>query len=227
MIAFIAMQTIASTYVRTPQGRVTAFSATTRLPAHLKTLLQAIDGRTPSGVLAARLSGLGNVAQWLGQLETAGLIEDKHATARSSGFGQDSDQIWGHSRAPAPRPALHVVPPTPGISALGLLAAAAPRADAWQATATGDLEDNMPSRSMETILADLTQQVADEMATFVLTYLPNQAFHLLRELETLRSPVQLRAMLPSYEMLVQSVGHAGRQHLSELQQLIARQFVAS
>jgi hypothetical protein len=196
------MQTIASTYIRTPQGRVTAFNTASQLPAHLKMLLQAVDGRTASSLLAARLASLGNVVQWLGQLETAGLIEDKHAMGRSAAFEQDSDEIWGRSRAPAPRP------------------------DSWQATAAAGLEDGMPQRSMETILAELTQQIADEMATFVLTYLPNQAYNLLRELETLRSPAQLKATLPSYEVLVRSAGLAGRQHIAELQQLIARQFVA-
>ncbi len=223
------MQTIASTYVRTSQGRASAFNPLGKLPQQLKTLLQAVDGKTASSVLSAQFSDLGNVAQWLGQLETAGLIEDKGALGRSPSFGQDADEIWGSARGLHLKPALHIVasPPTGNPSMQRLLATPVSRADAWQPTAAAGLEDDAPTRSLETILADLTQQVVDVMATFVLTYLPDKAFEVLTELETLRSPAQLKATLPTYESLVRSAGQVGRQHIAELQQLMERQFVAS
>jgi hypothetical protein len=223
------MQTVASTYVRTSQGRATAFDPLTKLPQQLKTLLQAVDGKTASNVLSAQFSAWGNVTQWLGQLETAGLIEDKSALGRSTSFGQDGDEIWGAARGAPTKPALHIVgsPQTSSASMQRLLATPVSRADAWQPTAAAGLEEDVPSRSLETILADLTQQVVDVMATFVLTYLPDKAFEVLTELETLRSPAQLKATLPSYESLARSAGQAGRQHIAELQQLIEKQFVAS
>jgi hypothetical protein len=222
------MQTVASTYVRTSHGRAAAFNPISTLPQQLKTLLQAVDGKTASSLLYAQFSSLGNVTQWLGQLETAGLIEDKTARGRSASYGQDTDEIWGAARG-VPRPALHIVasPQTTHTSMQRLLATPITRADAWQPTAAAGLEDEVPSRSLETILADLTQQIVDVMATFILTYLPDKAFEVLTELETLRSPAQLKATLPSYESLVRSAGQVGRQHIAELQQLIERQFVAS
>lgn len=221
------MQTIASIYIRTPQGRATAFNPLSKLAQPLKTLLQAVDGKTASSVLAAHLSGLGNVTQWLGELETAGLIEDKTTLGRSASFGQDADEIWGAVRGGQAKPVLHIVAggQTNPSSMQRLLAT--PVADAWQPTAAAGLEGDAPSRSLETILADLTQQVVDVMATFVLTYLPDKAFEVLTELETLRSPAQLKATLPIYESLARSAGQAGRQHIAELQQLIEKQFVAS
>ncbi len=219
------MQTIASTYVRTSQGRATAFSPATKLPQQLKTLLQAVDGRTPSGVLTAQFATLGNVAQWLGELETAGLIEDRARNPRGTHFGQDADEIWGAVPASAQaRPALHIVA---SESIRRLLANPAPQAPPWQATAAVGYEDDQPTRSLEGTLQDLTQQVVDVMATFVLTYLPDKAFAVLTELETLRSPAQLKATLPTYEALARLAGQAGRQHIAELQQLMERQFVAA
>ncbi len=217
------MQTIASTYIRTSQGRVTAFSTVTTLSPQFKMLLQAVDGKTSSSMLASQFSSMGNVVQWLGQLEAAGLIEDRGALGRTAAFEQNSDDIWGHSRAPALRPALHVVTAAraPSANALSL------QPPAWQPTAAAGLEGDVPPRSMENLLAELTQQIADEMATFVLTYLPTQAYLLLRELETLRTPAQLKATLPSYEAMVGSAGQAGRQHMADLQHRIARQFIAS
>jgi hypothetical protein len=223
------MQTIASTYVRTSHGRAAAFNPISTLPQQLKTLLQAVDGKTASSLLHAQFSSLGNVTQWLGQLEAAGLIEDKTARGHSASYGQDTDEIWGAARGMHPKPALHIVasPQTSHSGMQRLLATPVTRADAWQPTAAAGLDDDVPSRSLETILADLTQQVVDVMATFVLTYLPDKAFEVLTELETLRSPAQLKATLPSYESLVRSAGQAGRQHIAELQQLMEQQFVAS
>jgi hypothetical protein len=223
------MQTIASTYIRTSQGRVTAFSPLTKLPPPLKTLLQAVDGKTPSSVLSAQYAAMGNVTQWLGQLETAGLIEDKSSLGRSPSFGQDADEIWGSMGGARPKPTLHIVanPHTSNAPMQRLLATPVSHSNAWQATAAAGLEDDFPARSLETILGDLTQQVVDVMATFVLTYLPDRAFEVLTELETLRSPAQLKATLPGYEGLACSAGQIGRQHIADLRQLIEKQFVAA
>jgi hypothetical protein len=223
------MQTIASTYVRTPQGRAAAFGPATKLPQQLKTLLQAVDGKTASSVLSAQFAALGNTTQLLSQLEIAGLIEDKTKMERNTPFRQGADEIWGAPRGSHAKPALHIVANSGAASASmqRLLATPLPHADAWQPTAAAGLDDSTPARSLETILVDLTQQVVDVMATFVLTYLPDQAFHVLTELETLRSPAQLKATLPSYESLARSAGQAGRQHIAELQQLMERQFVSA
>jgi hypothetical protein len=217
------MQTIASTYVRTPQWRAAAFGPATKLPQQLKTLLQAVDGKTASSALSAQFAALGNTPLLLSQLEIAGLIEDKTKIERNPHLQLGADEIWGAQRSAHAKPALHIVG---NASMQNLLATPLPRRDAWQPTAAAGLEDGSP-RSLETVLSDLTQQVVDVMATFILTYLPDQAFQVLTELETLRSPAQLKATLPGYESLARSAGQAGRQHIAELQQLMEKQFVAA
>lgn len=222
------MQTIASLYVRTSAGRVVAFNPATKLPKSLKSLLQAIDGRTESRTIARQFADFGNVESLLEQLESAGLIESKSAAQRTSSFGQDADEIWGLPRATHTRPVLHAVPSTKpiGLAINALLATPARREDAWEVTSASGLDD-APSRSLEESMLELTQQIADIMATFVLTYLPNQAYGLLKELESLRSPAQLKATLPGYEALVVTVGQTGREHIAHLRQLIALKFITA
>jgi hypothetical protein len=207
------MQTIASIYVRTPIGRVTAFNTSSKLPAHLKKLLQAVDGKSTSTFLTQQWREQGDIPAWLGQLETSGLIEDKQALDRASHHGQNSDQIWGSSR------------PAGQLGNVRFMKQAQPSQNlSWQETAAAGLGDEIPAQSLESIMADVTQQVVDVMATFVLTYLPEKAYELLKDLEALRSFGQLRATLPSYETIVNRTGPVGRQHMHDLQMLIHQRF---
>lgn len=193
------MQTIASLYVRTIAGRVAAFNPGAQLPKALKSLLQAIDGRTQSHSVALQFADLGDVDSLLDQLESAGLIAPKSA-------------------APSAKPVEKAMD--------DLLASPARREDALEASSDSSLDD-IPSRSLEESMLELTQQVADIMATFVLTYLPSQAYGMLKELEGLRSPAQLKATLPSYEALANTAGQAGSEHMADLKQLIAFKFIAA
>ncbi len=240
------MQTISSMYTRTAQGRYTAFNATNSLPTALKTLLQAVDGKTVSSVLAHQLANLGSVPELLVQLENAGLIEDKNTTERSSGFDQHADSSgycasglldlndgqWGFTGRPSYQAhtglaPLHLVAPAPlGHPSQGAGAAAYGKPSHWAATAAGGL-DELPALSLESLLANQIQNIADTMATFVLTHLPSQAYSMLKELESLRSPSQLMATLPSYALMARTAGIAGRQHVVELNRLIDEQFQSS
>jgi hypothetical protein len=219
------MQTTASLYMRTTKGRVLAFSPTGQLPDKLKQLLQAVDGRTESRTIRHQFASYGNVEILLDELETAGLIEAKNFAPSTPSYGQDADEIWGLSRHTQPQASLHIVPGTKpnNVPMQTLLAQPTRRQDAWQATAASGLEDS-PESSLEHYMQELTQQIADIMATFVLTYLPGNAYVLLKELEDLRSPGQLKATLPGYEALVVTTGAIGKQHIAELKQLIGQQF---
>ncbi len=75
------MPALANLYIRTPQGRVTAFNPATVLPARLKTLLKAVDGKTSTAALEAAHAALGEVASLLAMLLDYGLIADKNAVA--------------------------------------------------------------------------------------------------------------------------------------------------
>lgn len=219
------MQTIASIYVRTLIGRAAAFNTSSKLPVHLKKLLQAVDGKSTSAFLTQQWKGQGDIALWLGQLETSGLIEDKQVPDRATHQGHNSDQIWGSSRPPEPPSNVRFIKRAqPGPDPASAFANAQLQNSSWQETAAAGLGDDLPAQSLESIMADLTQQVVDVMATFVLTYLPEKAYEVLKDLEALRSFGQLRATLPSYETIVNCTGPVGRQHMHDLQRLINQQF---
>ena len=75
------MSALAPLFVRTPLGRVTAFNPATELPAPLKTLLKAVDGKTATTALMAAHAGLGDVDSLLAILRDNGLIADKNAAS--------------------------------------------------------------------------------------------------------------------------------------------------
>ena len=75
------MPPLANLYIRTPLGRVTAFNPAAALPAPLKTLLKAVDGKTTTMTLEAAYADLGDVVSLFAILEGNGLIADKNAAA--------------------------------------------------------------------------------------------------------------------------------------------------
>jgi hypothetical protein len=87
------MPNLAPLYTRTPQGRLTAFNPAAQLPAPLKTLLKAVDGKTTTSALQSAHTALGDVASLLAILQDNGLIADKNENSVRA------------SLAPAPNPA--------------------------------------------------------------------------------------------------------------------------
>lgn len=96
------MPNLADLYVRTLQGRGTAFNPSAALPASLKILLKAVDGKTATSTLCAAHSGLGDVATLLAILQDNGLIADKNDNAAkiSSAPAPLDMPLWANSDHP-------------------------------------------------------------------------------------------------------------------------------
>jgi hypothetical protein len=229
------MLLIAPTYTRTIEGRYIAFGPSNTLDGTLKKLLRAVDSKTTTSTLEIQHAKLGNVAQLLKQLEAEGLIQDKKHAASNSSFidnsGFAASSQFADSSAINYEGANHAgsgqASTRDGVLAKqlpqGVQAQAYGKAENWVTTVPGGLGE-APSESSENLTAQRVQAITDTMATFVLTYLPGQAFSMLKELESLRTHAQLQACLPSYAQLAQTAGTAGRQHLAELDQSIQRDF---
>jgi hypothetical protein len=71
------MFTSASVFVRTPQGRISAFDTASTLPQALKVLLRDLDGKTPLHNVAQSYATWQTLANYIEQLIAAGLVEDK------------------------------------------------------------------------------------------------------------------------------------------------------
>jgi hypothetical protein len=213
----------ASIYVRTTQGRVTAFNPSAKLSPALKAVLKGVDGRTASDQLFTKFADVGEVPKLLADLETAGLIAEKNTAnsgfdlqeplARVAQTPTSSAQNSGHSLL------------TPSDSARSLLDASNTIAatEDWMHTAASSLESPAPSKPAS-LMDRMAQQVADQMATFVLTHLPQKAFTELLEIEKILSVDQLKLSFPNYELLAKSVGPAGEEHIEELHSVIDKLF---
>jgi hypothetical protein len=83
------MPNLADVYMRTLQGRATAFNPGAELPASLKTLLKAVDGKTTTSALEAAYTELGDVASLLAILLGKGLIADRGESSAKTSFALD------------------------------------------------------------------------------------------------------------------------------------------
>jgi hypothetical protein len=210
-------------YVRTTQGRVTAFNPSAKLSPALKTVLKGVDGRTPSDLLITKFADFGDVATLLAALEADGLIAEKNTansgfdvlaplarvgrapaqSAQNSGFSLLSHSDSSHS----------LMDPGNTIAT----------GEDWMDTASPGL-DSLEQPKTASLLDRMAQQVADQMATFVLTYLPHRAFTELLEIEKILTADQLKQSFPNYELLAKSVGPAGEEHIQELYSVMDKLF---
>ncbi len=218
------MPTLAHIYIRTPQGRFTAFNPSAVMLPPLKTLLKAVDGKITTSELELTLSHLGHVESLLANLESFGLIADKSIVFSQIGARQ--------ARSETP---LDDDNPLMQTNFGGLVSDGV---NPWQNTSGSGLDSLKPipapyppapppplaPTKPDTLLDRMAQQLADTMATFVLTHLPDKAFKELITIENIHTPQQLEAALPQYEILVQPLGEAGTKHVAQLRLLMQKIF---
>jgi hypothetical protein len=209
------MPTLAHIYIRTPQGRFTAFNPGAVMLLPLKTLLKAVDGKITTSELELTLSHLGNVEALLEDLESSGLIADKSVVFSQVGAPQAQDKAL----MDADNPLMQT-----NFGGLG-----SDDVNPWQDTSASALDALTPIPALtppkpDTLLDRMAQQLADTMATFVLTHLPDKAFKELTTIENIHTQQQLEAALPQYEILVQPLGEVGAKHVAQLRQLMQKIF---
>ncbi len=215
-------------YLRTPQGRATAFNPTSALPELPKTVLRTVDGKMTAEAVVMQLSSLGDVEKSLSQLEELGLIADRNAAlpkvryqrSSSQGVPQFLDTNMPLLEASSSflsdeEPEVVDMLATSSFAAKPTSAqSSAPKAE-WSDTSPSGLDD-LPAAPVYNLWERMAQQTADEMCTFVLTHLPNQAFTLLAEIEKIKTPDQLKNYMPSYEATLAPLGAAAQTHLAEI-----------
>jgi hypothetical protein len=210
------MPALADLYTRTPQGRAAAFNPLANLPAPLKTLLKAVDGKTATSALATAHEKLGDVPKLLAVLQDNGLIADKKAAFAKLGFAPGG----GTGYVDSDRPLVESSHSSFDPASQSQFSEAEPAI--WSNTSPGELA--APPPKPDGLLDRMAQQVADTMATFVLTHMPHKAFTELQGIESIYTPDQLKAALPKYEILVQPLGAVGKDHFLEINQLTTKLF---
>lgn len=211
-----------SYFVRTAEGQAAAYDATSAMPRKLKSLLKVIDGKTSLAVFANSLKAFGDVQGLLISLQKAGLIEmreDAAPTAAPANPAASSEPIAslaaGFASALAGKIGLRsgaTRSDTDGF-ALTQTVHTQPQTILEQGAFGGDAQ-----REREQDLQLLVQ----DMSSFVLAYVPEQAFSVLSELEQIGAMEQMAVLLGGYELMVRHVGEPARIHLLHVRQTLGK-----
>jgi hypothetical protein len=210
-------------YVRTDEGQAAAYDATSAMPRKLKSLLKVIDGKTSREVFANSLKAFGDVQGLLTSLQKAGLIELRQEAAETT------------SAPPAPSAAApSAAPAAPSLastiaSKIGLRTSR-PNAEADGFALTQGVHTQSPTifepRSHDNDRQQERQQdlqlLVQDMSSFVLAYVPEQAFSVLSELEQITTMEQMAVLLGGYELMVRHAGEPAKIHLMHIRQALGK-----
>lgn len=220
-------------YVRTAEGQAAAYDATSAMPRKLKSLLKVIDGKTSHEVFANSLRAFGDVEGLLISLRKAGLIElNQHGseTSQQTAAPAPASQISAASNSIAPAPIQ-----TSLVSSLASkirLRSGRTRdaSDGFAHTQTThaptQAQTMMDSRIHGADRAAERQQdlqlLVQDMSSFVLAYVPEQAFSVLSELESIHSMEQMAVLLGGYELMVRHTGEPASIHLMHVRKIVGK-----
>ncbi len=233
-------------YERTTLGLQAAKSLEDgHVPASLRTLLLAVDGRTPVEQFLRFLPGLAPLPDKFLELEHMGLVRRKSgqpwlSTAHAglddvvASYGPGSNAgpspAWGNSAAPPVADSFGAE----GVTLARLRASFAPAAAAEQAPSLNAfeaelklLEQMMGSNAVGAAAAPASSQPAQrrpatlrdlqaEMNRFLSSTAGLDSLPLAMVVEQIQSVAQLRQELPSYAELLQAYGAPAQQHLDTL-----------
>jgi hypothetical protein len=210
-------------YARTIEGQAAAYDATSAMPRKLKSLLKVIDGKTSLEVFSNSLKAFGDVQGLLVSLQKAGLIEIRqdsaeglasaaaHVAEPRSAFASEGGLMSGlaskmglrqdRTRAPADGFALTQAIPTQPATVLE--------------------QRSSSAQSNQERQQDL-QLLVQDMSSFVLAYVPEQAFSVLSELEQITTVEQMAVLLGGYELMVRHVGEPAQIHLLHVRQTLSQ-----
>lgn len=234
------METLANiVFERTPQGAVAIKSTGNEVPRRLRTLLLAIDGRSPVSQYVPFLTAFAPLSEKFAELEGLGYLQRK----RSSGLDaktpevafvpiQEADLRALESRSLAAQKNSSVNSFELELQALarqmsGGVATAAPvapeptclKAEAHAFTPTRALSSPPPCPSSSLATPELSDLLR-EMERFLSQSAGAEALPVVLMLEQIKTVSQFRAELPGYLELVQRYGPEADQHIERLARLL-------
>lgn len=198
-------------FARTVEGQAAAYDAASAMPRKLRSLLKVIDGKTSNAVFASSLRAFGDVQGLLTSLQSAGLIELRNdvvePVAASSANSTAGVSRGGFRKAPsaaesegfAPTQAIHT-----------------------QSHLNSDVRAGASGMQQQQERQQDLQLLAQDMSSFVLAYVPEQAFSVLSELEQISAMEQMAVLLGGYELIVRHVGEPARIHLMHVRQVLGK-----
>lgn len=214
-------------YARTEEGQWAAYSAESALPRKLKTLLKAIDGKTVLPVYLKSLGAFGDVELILQSLYDAGLLtvalpEAPKLNSRES----DAASPPAIARPSAKDQKAEKRPVAADTVKNQRLVGDGNSSWPNQAPSNNSKAWGFAGNTMEVTRPLATPQRKDWksalelMSDFVLTHMPQDAFTILKDIESVQSKNELTVVLAAYWQFIQSTGDLGSEHMRLLKQLI-------
>jgi hypothetical protein len=193
-------------YARTSEGQSAAYDATSAMPRKLRSLLKVVDGKTSEALFASSLKAFGDVKGLLQSLELAGLIELRevdasHASAAAAESFPTATAVQNQQTGFAPTES-------------------APSSRFFARETQPQLSKDSQAQAQQR-QQDL-QLLIQDMSSFVLAYVPGQAFTVLTELEQVTSMEQIVVLLGGYELMVNHVGEPAQIHLRHVHQSLRK-----
>jgi hypothetical protein len=213
-------------YERTEQGQYAAYDASSPLPRKLRSLLKVIDGKTATEVYITSLESFGDVPKLLSSLQMAGLIQDQIKTSKSSDPAdlQPMSDAAESARKPGFLARLRTSKADFGTST----AFQSPRTEMQTVLPSRMGQTERATRSMESAERSISgaqrrtahARCVDEMSSFVLAHVPEQAFSILKELEDAEDLDQLAIILGGYEQMIAAAGPVAKEHVAHIKQIM-------
>lgn len=199
-------------YVRTEEGQEAAYSPQSALPRKLKSILKVIDGKTRTSVFKENLHSFGDVENLLLSLELAGLLKSVPDGSQNIRFNLEMTETdravltqpqrateWSETRNPLELLSQHAARNTDVFS---------------------QFSEQQRGPMIDQQRTDVLAKTLELMGNFVLTYLPDQSFEVLKEIEEITSLEVLAATLGGYEQMVSPFGQPGAEHLRMIKQTL-------
>ena len=196
-------------FARTAEGQAAAYDASSAMPRKLRSLLKVIDGKTSNAVFAESLRAFGDVQGLLTSLQKAGLIEERQVAAE--GAVANAVEPKSHHAYKRPKAAAEA----DGFAQTLSVHTQSPTVPG----AKGGRDAGLAEQRQIMMQQDL-QLLVQDMSSFVLAYVPLQAFSVLTELEQISTMEQMAVLLGGYELMVRDAGEPARIHLKHVRQIL-------
>jgi hypothetical protein len=233
-------------YVRTEKGQSIAYDAQSDLPLPMRSLLKLIDGKTEDQTYVVSLSAFGNVSVMFARLLQLGYIQevlvsspesaepernskfvDSRRDSRASKFNpsrwfssskseQSQQEPWDPTEI-AQRSAFSVSAAS-SFEATVNIGELSDHQEGWAATHHVGMQARLVEHDKAQKGQAQVKQITESMATFLLTQMPERAFGLLSELESIATWQDLRALLDGYSAIISPLGQPAQEHLTYIRQ---------
>ena len=198
-----------SIYSKTMAGRVALVDLGSALAPELKTFLKNIDGKTSAEELLAEWRGGPDPIKLLLELEREGLVEIRAARWSNSQSNSQSNSHISSQNNLANDETADFLPRASSIYGMG-------REPARTVPISAKVTYPYP-------LAELSR-IKEQMANFMLTYLPHHSGRILKEIDGINTYDELRNILEAYAHFVYEAGHTGLAHIKLLRSMLDPDF---